>query len=300
MAGRFPAETAQILKWKICAVMGNHKIPILFKGGFKCKMRVAIYIRVSTLDQAEDGYSLAAQERILREYCDGRGYIVTQVYADKGISGKDIRHRPAMQQIIEDGSNKLFDAILVWALSRFTRSVSDLYVTHGNFKKRNIKLISYTEGFDADTPTGRALMGMLGVFAQMEREQTGERVSIAMEERAIQGKRTCHEVLGYDIQGSDNLIINPIEAGRVRFIFNSYSTCRNYSEVARQCDKKHYRGKRGRIFKAEHIKCILTRPIYAGHNSFKGKIYKGSHDPIIPLADFNYIQKMIGKSPIAM
>ena len=98
-------------------------------------MKVAIYIRVSTEEQAREGYSLAAQERSLREKCSREGWEVYDVYADRGISGKDITHRPAMTTMLDDASRHEFDLILVWALSRFTRSVADLYTTYENLQK---------------------------------------------------------------------------------------------------------------------------------------------------------------------
>lgn len=89
------------------------------------KKQVAIYIRVSTLDQARDGYSLDAQEKTLRKWCEERKYNVYDLYADKGISGKDIKHRPDINRLLNDAKNGKFDLVLFWALSRFTRSVSD-------------------------------------------------------------------------------------------------------------------------------------------------------------------------------
>lgn len=91
--------------------------------------RVAIYIRVSTLDQAREGYSLEAQEKTLRKWCIDRKYEVADLYADRGISGKDIEHRPDMSRLLKDAKEGKFDTVLFWALSRFTRSVSDLYST---------------------------------------------------------------------------------------------------------------------------------------------------------------------------
>ena len=156
-------------------------------------MRAAIYIRVSTSEQAAEGYSLAAQRKSLMQWCNGRAYDVTGVYADEGISAKDIKHRPAMLQLLSDVQAGEIDVVCVWALSRLTRSVADLYSVWDLFAAHNCGLISYTEAFDTTTPTGRAMMGMLGIFAQMEREFTAERVSAAIAERAAQGKRTCNE-----------------------------------------------------------------------------------------------------------
>lgn len=124
---------------------------------------VAIYIRVSTLDQAREGYSLDAQERILRKWCDDHKYNVYDLYADRGISAKDIEHRPDMTRLLQDAAHHKFDLVLFWALSRFTRSVSDLYITLEKFTKWNIAIASYTESFDTSTPMGRAMIGIVGV-----------------------------------------------------------------------------------------------------------------------------------------
>ena len=200
-----------------------------------------------------------------------------------------------MCQLIKDAKLKQFDIVLVWALSRLTRSVADLYATWDLLNANKIDLISLTETFDTSTSVGRAMMGLLGVFAQMEREITAERIKAAMVERAMQGKRTTNEVLGYDLQGTDGLIVNECEAERVRYIFEAYIKYRNLSAVAELCRLQGYTGKRGRIFKAEHIKVILTRPIYIGYNSFCGQLYKGAHDPIIDEAVYNKVQKILNK-----
>ena len=256
-------------------------------------MRIAIYIRVSTLDQARDGYGLAAQRRALEAWAEAHGYTIVCVYEDAGISGRDIAHRPAMQELLADADAGRYDIILVWSLSRLTRSVADLYNTWERIQLHNIGLISYTESFDASTPTGRAMMGLLGIFAQMEREITAERVRAAMAERAVQGKRTCNEVLGYDLDGTDSLTINEAEAEQVRYIYARYAEYRNLSTVAELCALMGYHGKRGGVFRAEHIKVILTRPVYAGYNSFRGQLYPGLHDPIISHTDYNRIQRML-------
>lgn len=262
-------------------------------------MRAAIYIRVSTLDQAREGYSLAAQERTLVMWCSEHGYEVYGIYPDEGISGKDIDHRPAMMRLLadaSDASDRKFDLILVWALSRFTRSVADLYNSLALFERYNIDLVSFTESFDTSTPMGRAMVGIVGVFAQLERELTSERVRVAMEERAVQGKRTCSAVLGYDVCGPDSLTINIQEAEIVQYIFDRFLEYRNLSAVAELCELRGYHGKRGRPFRAQHIRKILTRPIYAGYNSQKGKAYKGLYEPIISVQKYNRVQKIIEKT----
>ena len=196
------------------------------------KKKVAIYIRVSTLDQAREGYSLDAQERTLRKWCKEHKCEIYDLYADRGISGKDISHRPDMGRLMQDALHEKFDIVLFWALSRFTRSVSDLYHTMEVFKEHNIDMISYTESFDTCSPMGRAMTGIVGVFSQLEREIGGERVAAALAERARQGKRTTSQVLGYDNNGKDSFKINASEAEYVRFCFENYLKYKNLSEVA--------------------------------------------------------------------
>lgn len=255
--------------------------------------RVAIYIRVSTLDQAREGYSLEAQEKTLRKWCVDRSYEVFDLYADKGISGKDIEHRPDMNRLLKDAKEGKFDIILFWALSRFTRSVSDLYSTMEKFQKWNVDMVSYTEAFDTSTPMGRAMIGIVGVFAQLERELTSERVSAAMAERASQGKRTCSEILGYDLDGKDSLKINEEEAEYVRFCFTEYLLRKNLSEVACEANERGFRGKRGKKPTAWSIQKILTRTQYCGFNTFLGEIYKGNYEPIIDVETFNRVSALL-------
>lgn len=252
----------------------------------------ALYIRVSTLDQAREGYSLAAQQAALEAWAAAHGY-ATQLYADEGISGKDIGHRPAMRQMLADVEAGKIAVVAVWALSRLTRSVADLYATWELLAAHGVGLVSHTEGFDTGSPTGRAMMGLLGVFAQMEREITAERVRAAMEERAAQGKRTCHSVLGYDPAGADDLIINPAEAEIIRYIFAKYLEHKSLSAVAELCRLRGYHGKRGREMCAWSVRIILSRPIYAGYNSWHGQLIKGGHQPLVSVADFNRVQRIL-------
>lgn len=255
--------------------------------------RAAIYVRVSTLDQAREGYSLEAQEASLRKYCRDKGYEIVDLYADRGISGKDIDHRPDMRRLITDAKSGKFDVVVFWALSRFTRSVADLYNVMQILDAHHVALASYTEPFDTTSPIGRAMIGIVGVFAQLERELTGERVRAAMDTRAAHGKRTCGEVLGYDLDGKDSFKINPHEAEYVRYVYDTYLTVKSLSEVAALCQARGYRGKRGKSPTAYTVSVILTRPIYAGYNLYKGQLYKGNHPPIITVDTYNKVQSLL-------
>ena len=139
-------------------------------------------------------------------------------------------------------------------------------------------------------------MYILGAVAQMEREVTAERVALAMEERALQGKRTCSCVLGYDLDGADSLVPNPGEAEMVRYIFAKYTEHRSLSAVAELCRLRGYQGKRGRIMTPWSVRLILTRPIYAGYNSWRGQLIRGQHEPLVTLSDYNRVQRLLAKA----
>ena len=262
-------------------------------------MRVAIYIRVSTLDQAREGYSLAAQRAALEHWAADRRHEIVRVYEDAGISAKDIKHRPAMRRLLWAAKREQYDILLVWALSRLTRSVMDLYSTAELLGQHNIALVSYTEAIDTSTPTGRAMMGMLGVFAQMEREVTVERVRAAMAERAAQGKRTCNCVLGYDLVGKDALSVNEREATHVRFIYAAYLECGSLYAVVKRARAAGIRGKLGGEMSAESVKKILTRPIYIGYNSSHGQLIRGTHEAIISDDVFERVQAMLAADTVS-
>jgi len=257
------------------------------------KRKAAIYVRVSTLDQVRDGYSLDSQERVLKEWCNKNRYAVYKVYADRGISGKNMSHRPALIEMLNDARDGHFDLITFWALSRFTRSVSDLYDTMERLQKWNVELYSYTEAFDTSTPMGRAMVGIIGVFAQLERELTSERVIAAITERARQGKRICNEALGYDSDGKDTFKINQQEAEYVRFCFDQYAVRKSLVEVAELAKEKGYRGKHGKLPSAYSVYTILTRPLYCGYNMLHGVVYKGTHPQIISVNKFIHVQNLL-------
>lgn len=254
--------------------------------------RVAIYIRVSSLDQAKEGYSLAAQERALRKYCLDKNYSVYSLYADEGISGKDMIHRPAIQKLMKDAEEKKFDIVLFWALSRFTRSVSDLYQTVSKLTQLGIGLVSYTESFDTSTPFGRAAIGILGVFAQLERELTSERVSLALDEKFKQSKYTPSFLKGY-LRKNDKLKIIKNEADCVQLCFDAYIQTKNLSETARILNRAGYRGKRGKEFSANSVKVILKNKTYAGYIKYLENEKSGLHKSIISIRTFNKVQKIL-------
>lgn len=256
-------------------------------------MRVAIYTRVSTAEQAREGYSLEAQEKVLRDYCKLKKYEVVEVYSDEGISGGTIVKRPKFIRMMEDSKEKKFDIIMVWKLTRFSRSLKDIMVACEDLERRDIYLQSYSEAFDSKTPAGRLMRGMLGLVGQFEREVLSENVQLGLNQRALKGLRTCTVMLGYDVIKGGDMVINEKEAEIVRFIFRSYIERKNLLEVAALCRDKGYKTKRDKNFVAQSILVILTRFTYCGYYSWHGRPIKGNFTPIISTKDFNKVQKLL-------
>lgn len=256
-------------------------------------MRVAIYIRVSTERQANEGFSLDAQRKTLSEYCQQHSYTIYNVYADEGISGKDITHRPAFRALLEDAHQDKFDTVLVWKLTRFTRSLKDLVTACDELEKYNVQLMSYTENIDTSSASGRLIRNMLGVIAQWEREIISENIKVAVAEKASQGYPICARVLGYDTSGGRELVVNKHESELVSKIFADYLKIQNLSRIAEELNAKGYRGKNGGLFTPQSILTILTNPIYCGYSRYHDKLYLSKHKAIIPVDTFNIVQRMI-------
>src|SRR3989344_9672280 len=108
----------------------------------KPKPLAAIYIRVSTEDQARHGISLQAQEDSLKNYCNALGYEIFKIYRDEGKSAKYITHRPEMVQMLSDAENKKFQAIFIYKLDRFSRSLMDLISTIEKLKEWGVDFVS--------------------------------------------------------------------------------------------------------------------------------------------------------------
>ena len=150
-------------------------------------LTVGIYCRVSTQEQAREGYSIGEQEQRLRSLCNAKDWIVRDTYIDGGFSGGSM-DRPALKRLLADINKKKIDTVLVYKLDRLSRSQKDtLYLIEDIFIKQNIRFYSMTENLDTSTAFGRAMIGILSAFAQLEREQIRERSMMGKHARAKEG-----------------------------------------------------------------------------------------------------------------
>ena len=142
---------------------------------------VAIYTRVSTTDQAREGYSLEEQERRLRAKCESEGYEVYKVYTDSGISGKSTENRPAYQQMLKDMRKGKFNMIMAFKLDRISRSIADFEKFFNEIKEYKCGIDLLTDKIDTTGAAGMFFARILAVFAQFEREIIQERTLIGVE-----------------------------------------------------------------------------------------------------------------------
>lgn len=261
--------------------------------------KVAIYVRVSTTNQAEEGYSIWEQKDKLSSYCNIKDWSVYKIYTDGGFSGSNTK-RPALEQLIKDAKKKLFDTVLVYKLDRLSRSQKDtLYLIEDVFIENDIAFLSLQENFDTSTPFGKAMIGLLSVFAQLEREQIKERMQLGKLGRAKAGKSMmwAKTSYGYDYHKETGTVtINPAQSLAIKFIFEEYLAGRSITKLRDDLNEKfpkdidwNYRA----------VRIILANPVYCGYNQYKGQVYPGNHEPIISEEIFNKTQEELKVRQIA-
>ena len=246
--------------------------------------KVVLYVRVSTKEQAEEGYSVGAQLEKMRYYCKSKEWIITEEYVDGGFSGSNM-DRPALEKLIRDASHHKMDMVLVYKLDRLSRSQKDtLYLIEEIFNANGVDFTSMQENFDTSTPLGMAMVGILSVFAQLERSQIAERMMMGKDARAKEGRYLGHErpPIGYDydpIKGE--LIPIEYEALQVREIYRMFIEENMPILAIQKAMHEKYTNRYGDYGFDSTIRNILTNPVYTGRFMYKGEIYNSTHEPII-------------------
>ena len=227
----------------------------------------AIYIRVSTEEQAREGYSINAQKEKLKQYAFVRGWDIYDFYIDDGVSAKNVEGRPEVLRMIKDVNKGKVNNVLVYKIDRLTRSTRNLIDFIDLFDKRSCSFNSITEAIDTSTATGRMFIKIVGIFAEFERENLAERVSFGYEQKANEGNYINSKgVYGFDyIQGNGgDLIVNEEEAQMIKNIYDWYLKGNSFSGICRKLDKMKTPTKRGGQWYSSTIRSILTNPLYIG------------------------------------
>ena len=257
-------------------------------------MRVGLYPRVSGHEQ-EDNYSIPEQIDRMKKYCESRDWMVYKIYTDSVYTGSNM-DRPGLQDMIKDCENGKLDMILVYKLDRLSRSQKDtLYLIEDVFEKNGVGFTSMTENFDTSTPHGKFIIGILSVFAQLEREKIKERTMIGKDSRAKEGKWHGSKwvPIGYDYTDG-HLIPNEYEAMQVKMIADLFLQGMPIRTIERTMTKKGYRHKHGE-WEAKTVRRVLQNPVNIGMIKNRDQWYKGLHEPILDQNTFDAIQKLMEK-----
>jgi site-specific DNA recombinase len=256
-------------------------------------VRAAIYTRVSTEDQAKEGFSLDAQLEKLRAYCTARGWDIAGEYVDEGFSGRKIR-RPAYIRMMEDIEK--WDALLVIKMDRIHRNSKNFMVMMEDLGKKGKEFVSMMESLDTSTAMGRFVMDIIQRIAQLESEQIGERVYIGMEQKAKQngGMLGFNIPYGYTYEHG-KLKVHNGEADVVKKIFSWYLDGRSMGTIVKMLNITNIRSKKGGVWSKKCISGILTNPVYCGYLRWEQYRNKSTHEPIMSSQEFNTVQDILKK-----
>ena len=266
-------------------------------------METGIYVRVSTEEQAQEGFSIRAQEQKLKDYVRIKDWSIYKIYADEGISGKDIKGRPAVKEMIEDVKAGRVKNVLVFKIDRLTRSTADLIYLVDLFNENDCAFNSLMESVDTQTASGRMFIKIIGIFAEFERENIIERTRVGVERKVKEGYSLCtaSPSFGYDrVKGEKIQTINSDEAEIVRDVFEMFvDNGLTLTDIARRLNLRDIPTKQGKTWAAIKVRRILSNCNYVGNvrhhmNDPKHKReYDGLHEAIIPQELFDAAQGIL-------
>ncbi|MFD1677692.1 recombinase family protein [Alicyclobacillus fodiniaquatilis] len=259
---------------------------------------IALYERVSTDEQAQHGFSLDAQKERLEAYCKSQGWVEFEHFIDDGYTGKNM-DRPALQGLIRYVEQKQIDAVIVYKLDRLGRRQKDvLYLLEDVFDKHGVSFKSATEPFDTSTPLGRAMLGILAVFGQLERDTIVERTKFGLRQRARRGLWPSASVpFGYRLR--DGILhVEPNEAQIVRQVFERFIRGESRNAIAEWMQKRVP----NRYVDHFIILKMIKRRTYLGEIPMQEDVFDGQHEAIIDEETFQAAQKELqhrsgGKKP---
>ena len=254
------------------------------------QMTVACYCRVSTENQIEN-YSIDEQKERLEAFCRAKGWSIAETFVDAGYSGGNI-DRPALKRLLECVKRKSFGAVVVYKLDRLSRSQKDtLYLIEDLFGRYGVNFVSVCENFDTGTAFGKAMIGILSVFAQLEKEQITERFTMGRIGRAKSGLYHGGSAAptGYDyING--RLVINEYKAMQIREVFERYLRGESIHSI-----QKSMRELYGGWSSHTLVRNVLKNPVYIGKVRFNGKEYDGEHPPLINEKTFFEVRRLMSE-----
>lgn len=253
--------------------------------------RAAVYIRVSSQEQAIEGYSIPAQKERLTAYCKAHDWVITDFYIDGGFTGANIK-RPGIQKLIAEIDK--FDIVLVYKLDRLSRSQRDtLYLIEEVFLPNGVDFVSMSESFDTSVPFGRAMIGILSVFAQLEREQIKERTMMGRMERAKSGlfHGGIYFPIGYDYDNG-KLVVNEYEATQVRKIYEWYLGGMSPDKICEQLRDEGYTNRYSSWLNSTSVRNVLSSEVYLGTIHFGSVMVEDAHEALVTREQFEKVRAL--------
>lgn len=277
--------------------------------------KVAIYIRVSTQHQI-DKESLSVQQRETINYCKYALNIIDEdnyvVFEDAGYSAKNTS-RPNYQQMMTRLRMGEFTHVAVWKIDRINRNLLDFAAMYEDLKKLNITFVSKNEQFDTSTAMGEAMLKIILVFAELERNMTSERVTAVMLSRAENKQWNGGRIpFGYDYdKTTQTFSINKTEAEIVKYMFNSYIANRSIIQITKLLNEKGLYTRQGKNWSPTTVCIVLNNPFYIGTYRYnylqESKRYKkkppqewvvieNHHIPIVEHQQFTKVQSILNEN----
>lgn len=244
--------------------------------------KACVYTRVSTQEQANEGYSIEEQERMCKAAIESKGWIYVKTYSDPGISGRTM-DRPGLQQMIEDIKAGQIEAVVIYKLDRLSRKQRDtMTIIEDIFLKEDIALVSLNETLDTTTPWGRAMIGILSSFNQMESENIQVRTSMGRAAKVKEGGYAGGKPpIGYRVVDGC-LVIVPEEAEIVRTVFELRKQGGTLIGIADELNKRGYKTKKGGAFLHSAVQTILNNEeTYRGHYKYGENSVENQHEAIL-------------------
>ena len=254
-------------------------------------MIAALYIRVSTTDQAQHGYSLEAQESLLRSYAAQHGMVVYDLYADKGKSAnKALSKRTELNRMLHDAELKRFDCILFKDITRWSRNSAQYYAVQDRLDKAGVYWLAVEQPYlETKTPTGRFQVTVMLGTAQLESENTSQRIKFVMANRVANGgaiNGSDKLPLGYkvsEVNGSKTVVKDPEQAQIVMDLFDHYRRTRNQHELGRYLKDQY-----GITIWQPNLSKLLHNTMYYGE-------YRGNPsycEPYLTKSEWDAIQRI--------
>ena len=259
--------------------------------------RAAVYVRVSTEEQAMEGYSLGAQRRILEDFCESEAWTIQEIYEDDGFSGRTA-NRPAYKRMMANMDK--WDVLLVIKMDRIHRNFRNFMSMMELLERNGKQFASYSDNLDTSNAVGRFATDVIQRIAQLESEQTGERTYIDMREKAEtlertdSGKRTMGFTppFGYTLEdGRLSAVDGELEV--VRGIFSMYRSGTTIDMICYELNRSGTLTRKGNPWNKFNLRNILHNPVYAGYMRWEDILIR--HDAAVAVSpeEYNEVQELM-------